>query len=219
MDEKTLRQQVIRLASERAELRGHLLPLLKRSGFMLPVGKPLTNTMGNLRIHRYEHAVRVLDATNGGVRGRTCPVVSLGYLDFLKGRDDLEVKLGELVKCRTFQEARGLLVELNQQFPQTTLDEDELKGVEVNPMGFKPLDIETPEFRLKSDLLTFTIGDKSDTANLPRAIPLRGAKKDIRVLYKWVSDNLAAVKQMTYTELLDKLSDQGIRYREYYAMD
>ena len=59
-----------------------------------------------------------------------------------------------------------------------------------------------------------------DRCNLPVCIPaIKGGKSDIKVFYRWVSDNESRIKNMTYSEVLRGMGDAGIRYHSYYSMD
>lgn len=231
MSTTTLRSQIIRLAAIRPELRAHLLPLLKTAGTPLQVGRTILSDNRMLRIHRYTSSVRITDLTNAGKRGKRCGEITLWDLDYIRDEEvlrDLDGLLSHLADSPTYQAAanriRGFVTAVEMFHPEIgippKIEESELRGVDVTPAGFAPVVIKTRNFDLKSDYNDFSIRSNTDKYNLPACIPAsKGGKEDIKVFYRWVSDNRDAIERMTYEEVLSGMRTQGIRYHDYCRMD
>lgn len=232
--EGALRTRVIRLAAFKPELRPHLLSLLageKSAGAPLQVGHTILSDNGTHRIHRYEGSVVVTDLVNAGKRGKKCMEARLWDIDMIRDAEvkrDLEGLLSHLADSPTYQVAvnriRGFVTAVEMFHKDLGMppkfDERELRGVDVTPAGFAPIVLETREFSLRSDYNDFVIRSNTDKYNLPTCIPAsRGGKEDIKVFYRWVSDNLAAIKRMTYEEVMDGMDKAGIKSHHYCAMD
>jgi hypothetical protein len=230
----TLRARVIRLAAARPDLRARLLPLLqeKTAGAPLQVGRTILSDNGMLRIHRYESTVVVTDLTNAGKRGKRCMEARLWDTDMIRDPEvvsDMERILSTLADSPTYQAAanrlRGFVVSV-EMFSSGTVgippkfDERELRGVDVTPAGFAPVEVETDEFSLRSDYNDFVIRDHKDKNNLPTCIPAaKGGKEDVKAFYRWVRDNESRLRSMTYRDVLRGMDAAGIRYHDYCAMD
>lgn len=230
----SLRSQVIRLAAMKPELRPHLLPLLasgKKANAPLQVGRTILSDNGMLRIRRSRGSVEVTDLTNAGKRGKRCMEARLWDTDMIRDPEverDLENLLAHLAEVPTYQAAvnriRGFVTAVDMFHAEVGIapkfDERELRGVDVTPGGFAPIRIETQNFSLESDYNDFSVRSNTDKYNLPTCIPAsKGGKGDIKVFYRWVTDNRAAIERMTYTELTQAMDAAGISYHSYCAMD
>lgn len=95
-----------------------------------------------------------------------------------------------------------------------------LKGIEVAPAGFKPFKVEGRFVTVEADYNSFSVKDKVDTNNEPTCIPsTKGGKKDLKMFFRWVQDNMAAIKDMRFYEVVEAMTDHGIKHHTYCAMD
>ena len=183
-----------------------------------------------LRIQRYSHAVIVTDLTNAGKRGKRCKELRLWDTDMMRSPDaeaSLEKTLTDLPHAATFEAVYDWLsgfVDLDVSRYRIAvppkLDVRELRGVDVAPAGFAPINIETSDISLESDFDSFTIRDKVDQNNLPTCIPAtRGGKEDVRAFYRWVTDNQQAIQRMSYHEVLSGMESAGIKYHNFCSVD
>jgi hypothetical protein len=174
----------------------------------------------NLRIHRYRPSVFVWDLTNAGKRGKQVDRFSV---DFDRGKDDtVENASYDLVdaihKSGSYAEALALAKKFCEQHG-ITLHEGKERGVDVAPGGFKPISVKGKECWVTADYDSFTVRDHSDI-NEETCIPaVKGGKADIKVFYRWLKDNEEQVKSMSFNDVARAMSDAGIRYHRYCALD
>ena len=207
-----LRRSVIRLAHTRPELRPHLIPLLKKAR----MGQ--TEENGHIRWHRFAHALKVWDLTNAGKRGKMVSGVTLYDLDYLSDEERFGVNAVEAgLKRSNYQQILKALIALKQDTPSIKMELFKEKGIHVAPPGFKPLDLETPEYSLTSDYKGYSIRDKRDQYNLPACY--NTGKQDIKRFYRWVTDNWPKLKRLTFNELTSLMSKEDFRFRSYCSMD
>jgi hypothetical protein len=190
-----------------------LLPLIKEA---TAVGRGDENKY--IRWHRYRSAIRIWDLTNAGKRGKMVEVFALYDLDY--GLDEFQQGMVE-----TF--AKGLPKSNFRQALKAAqamaadgigkIESSREKGVRVNPAGFKPLELSTPEFEISSDLQGYSVRDRSDKFNEP-ACYNRG-KRDVKPFYRWVTDNWPKLKRLTYSQLTSLMSKQNFNFHSYCRMD
>jgi len=230
----SLRAQAIRLAAIREALRPHLLAILaseKSAAQHLPIGETRLSRNKDFRIYRSMSSVTVTDLAGAGKRGKTCAEAVLWDIDVRQSprlADAVDRVCAIAADASSYEDAaahlRFFVEDASENYPDARrapqYHERTLKGVDVTPADFSPIKIETGEFSLESDYDDFTIRDKRDRCNLPVCIPaIKGGKSDIKVFYRWVSDNESRIKNMTYSEVLRGMGDAGIRYHSYYSMD
>jgi hypothetical protein len=78
------------------------------------------------------------------------------------------------------------------------------RGVDVKPSsaGAPEFKLHTPHLFIEADPTTFVIRDLHDRANEPTLIPaIRGGKRDVPKIYRWLQANRPRVEQMTFSEL------------------
>lgn len=195
----------------------------------LQVGTTVLSENGRLRIQRYSHAVVVTDLTHAGKRGKRCRELRLWDTDMMKSPQAetvLEGLLSDLPKAGAYEAVFDWLSGFVDEWSRYVvgippkIEERELRGVDVAPGGFAPIQIETDRISLESGYDSFTIRDKRDTNNLPTCIPATGGGKgDVKAFYRWVMDNQSAIQRMTYHDVLVEMRDAGIRYHDFCAMD
>ena len=222
----TLRAQVIKLASERPDLRSKLLPLVVAStmkqALALNVGQTIENEKTMLRFHRGSDSVRVTDMTNAGKRGKRVEEFALYGLDrrdpeFLKG---LEKVIGSMVRAKNYKDALSKVRKYVEDFKGVggpEYEEGLQKGVEVTPAGFKPIKVDGKYVSIEASYRDFVIRDKEDKYNEPTCIA-RG-KRSVKLFYRWVQDNLSKLPNMKFGQVTNALGKAGIDYHSYCAMD
>lgn len=220
---KNLRARVIRLAHQNPNLRSHLLPLLKQASSPYA---PRTMENSKLRIQVTRSAIRATDLVNAGKRGKTCITAVLYNIDFLNDEEfsKLTPLFMDLENIRDIDDAEKRFSTMAYltlaDAPRLGYATGSVKGVEVTPYGFHPLEMNTEHLYLKSEYDTFVIRDKSDRFNEPTCMPaIRGGKADIKVFYRWVQDNKNRIADMTYSALLKEMDAQKIQYHTFCAVD
>lgn len=189
----------------------------------LSVGDTVNLDKTMLQVQRFRPTIRVTDMTDAGKRGKKVRQFSLYDLDrtgadqhpgFLKFVSDI---LGESLY---FDAALKQAKDLADQDRGPKLEVSLLRGVDVLPMGFKAIVVDTWEFHLEVDLNDFVIRDKYDQNNFPTCIPAaKGGKRDIPVFYRWVRDNIQAIEKMTFSQIVRDMMALGIKFHQYCAMD
>jgi hypothetical protein len=160
----------------------------------------------NLRIHRYSISVEVVDLKNAGKRGQ---MVDMFSVDTDKVPFDL---LKKIEQSKNYEEALSLV----KQFKPY---ERKVKGIEVAPAGFKPLYVQGQKVSIQADYKNFSVRDHSDINEMTCIPAIRGGKADIKVFYRWVSDNQDKIKSMTFSDVVKAMRDNGISYHSYCALD
>lgn len=228
----SLRKDLIRLAHANAEVRPHILSLLKEASVSkkaIDVGQ--TIEVKNYRVHRFMDSVRVTDLTNAGKRGKVVETTSLYRFPSTSNTVTTDMKaaiesfFAQITRWPNYDTAKeemlAFVAEFQERFQfEISVSTSTAKGVEVVPGGFKNLKIVTDKFELEAGYKDFTIRDREDEFNLPACIPaITGGQKDIPVFYRWVRDNEAAIKNMNYRGILKAMKDLGIKYHDYCSMD
>jgi len=66
----------------------------------------------------------------------------------------------------------------------------------------------------------FCLRDLTDRNNDPTCIQLsKGGVRSAQAMYRWVSENQAAVAGMRFNEVTDEMEKRGIKYHRFCAMD
>jgi hypothetical protein len=242
MDSNKIASELVKTAKELvADRSGEKLPvkfivtknnvaqeLLKvaRELVALSVGDTIEN--GNIRIHRFRDSIRMWDLTNAGKSGKSVDYFWASDFDYLPEHSeyDVELMMKNLGKVDDYRDAVGLVKRFsdfaNDQVGQKVVDygESKKRGVDITPAGFKPIVIKGKYVIIDADYDSFSVADRVDQNNLPTCIPaVNGGKKDIKLFYRWVQDNQSKINNMTFSQVIDQMSKNGIRYHYYCAMD
>ena len=217
--QQALRNKVIRLAAARPDLRPKLLPLLSKKALNLSPGNGFEDDKSLLRFHRYMSSLRVTDLTNAGKRGKKVEEFALYNIERPKDPKKLEQAITAILKARGYKAALALAQKYVNEHDGygPSIEEGSMKGVHVAPAGFKKIKLDTEHVTLVSDYQSWTVFDKRDRNNLP-ACRAEGAKS-VKSFYRWVSDNEAKVKKMTFSDIMKALTKEGIEYRQWCRMD
>jgi len=191
----------------------------------LMVGETFENDA--FRAQRGMSTLRITDLTNAGKRGKKVEEIALYNLDYADDFDgwNRDVSFGNLKKERTYAGARSWAESLYEFLKEDNgipvgMEKHTKRGIDVTPGGFKPIKIRTKYIRVDAGYDRFSVEDLVDQNNLPTCIPrFDGGKRDIKVFYRWVKDNEARIRNMTYSEVLSEMRKNGIQYHSYCAMD
>ncbi len=204
----------------------HITARRPKVAVAIGVGDSFENEL--FRIHRFRHAIRVTDLTNAGKRGKSVNQFSLYDIDFVnndKIYDRINQYINTLPTHRSFASAMteaemiaGDAARMHLIAPK--FDKTVLKSIEVAPAGFKPFKVEGRFVTVEADYNSFSVKDKVDKNNLPTCIPsAKGGREDVKMFFRWVTDNAKAIENMRFYEVLDAIGGLGIKYHSYCAMD
>jgi len=197
----------------------------------LNVGDTIEN--GNVRIHRYETGLNVMDLTNAGKRGKIVDDFSVYMLDRIKDPEFLNLTdkfIKDLSKVDSYEKALSLVRKLKDDFDvlssknkiKQALDVEftKQKGIYVSPGGQQNIIIDTHYLSGTIGHDKFSIADKTDRVNEQTIISTgSGSRVATNKLRKWYLDNQQSIATMKFRDLLNKLDKTDIKYHYYLAMD
>ena len=170
-----------------------------------------------IRIHRYRPSISVWDLTNAGKRGKQVDRFSVDT-DRASGGPHAEDLIEQLEKAKSYADALSA-AEKWAESNAVKVYKDQEKGINVAPKGFKPIGVKGKNVYVSADYNSFHVRDQSDI-NEETCIPaIKGGKADNKVFYRWLMDNHEKVKSMDFNEVCRAMSDNGIRYHRYCALD
>ena len=181
-----------------------------------------------VRVHRFRPSYHIWDLTNAGKRGKKVRKLSFFDLDMVRDetvKSNIEKFAKGIEKVRDYDQAlKWVQIIINdarqRKSSQPQMQETDERGTDVAPAGFKPLRIMGKGVSIDSDYKSFQVQNVADKANLETCIPaIKGGQQDIKVFYRWVSDNLDKVKQMDFQQVLKEMSKLGIKYHQFCAVD
>lgn len=188
-----------------------------------------TTTLTKVRFVRIKSSLRMIDLVNAGKRGATCREAVIYDLDYIRDplvAERVELLLAALVAIDNYDSVVAYFRKTVECCGRNgglgpNLDERTLRGVDVAPAGFEKIEVDGDYATIEADWESFSIHDKVDMNNLPTAIPpVRGAKVTaVKGFRKFVGANLDTLKKMTYYQILEAMSAQGIGYHDFCAMD
>jgi hypothetical protein len=213
------------LASKDASLRAKLMPLIREAA--INIGDTVEFEKSGIRIHRFRDSFRVTDLANAGKRGKKVDEFWVSY--WQAGQEGpIHARVAEWMEFAPRAMNFNILTATIQLGINLLNDEgvsiesgwNTLRGVDVAPGGFGPIKINGDNVYIEAGWQDFVVRDKADKFNLPVCIPaIRGGKADIKVFYRWVTDNQAAIKRMDFHQVLDGMRDAGVAYHQYCSMD
>lgn len=175
-----------------------------------------------LRVHRYRDQIQVTDVVNAGKRGKKCREFSIGtrkhYQDSFSDFYDLVEKITDKT---TYNEALADAKFLASKDDSYTVYESEKRGVDVIPTSLKPFEYSNEKFYIRSDIQSFTIRDLTDRHNEPTCISTdnRTGVRGVKKLYDYLTKNSEKIKDMDFNQVTSLVSDLGIGYHHYCAVD
>ena len=194
----------------------------------LSIGEEYESSTSLVRAHRFRDSLRVTDLTNAGKRGKS--VSQFALYDIREPASyDVSESYGELVSAIRRDTVKfGALLMMAKEIARLgegdstapKIEVSAYKGVDVKPAGFSTIVVAGKFVHVQADYGDFHVRDTKDQNNLPTCIPaIKGGKKDILVFHRWVTDNRDRIDTMTFSEVLSGMSDAGIRYHYYCAVD
>jgi len=204
---------------DRTEIARELI-LTARTLVGINVGETIETAV--LRIHRYRGSIRVTDLENAGKRGKKVDEFIVDGLDRSTGVDDSSVYelLDTIEASRNYADALRNAEKFVSEYKNSGIYESSLRGVDVTPAGFKKIKIRNDNVLIESDFDSFAVRDLVDRHNEPTCIPsASGGKKDVKLFYRWVSDNQSELRNMTFQQVISAMRANGIKYHHYCAMD
>lgn len=188
------------------------------------LGRGETTEHSNYRAHRYADSLRVTDLTFAGKRGKK---VEEFWVSWWRGGNDPRVQamMEDWFEYATRAPSYKHLVatietglsELMSEGIRLESGTHVHRGVDVTPPGFTTIRIKNNDVSITSEYGGFTVKDLGDRYNEPTCIA-RG-KQSVKQFYRWVKDNEAKIKQMSFREVLKGMDAEGIDYHYYCAMD
>ena len=172
------------------------------------------------RVHRFRPSLRVTSLIGAGKRGTRCEEMSL-YSDYGDMTDEVAEAVLKAVKAKVSPSQMSALMkdlaEASERPNKFNFYLNVLKGVEVKPGGFEKVKVVGDHVHIEADYDSFSVEDLKDQNNLPTCIA-RG-KKSIYQFYRFVKDNRDKLKHMTFGQVTNAMSDAGIDFHQYCAMD
>lgn len=212
----TLRSQIIRLAYTTPSIRPQILGILQKTGAHQ---NEFTDNR-QVRIHKALYKVVVTDLQNAGKKGKICREMTVTnfYKSFFSGRE-WEKTISSLHKASSYEEILDMLYStaqlVKEKYPYDNavaeFHETERRGVDVLPANLEPIVIKTNDFFLRSEVDDFAIQDRQSHSTYLPAV--RGGEEETLVFFRWVTDNLFRIKQMSCAEVIASMEAMGVRYR------
>jgi len=180
-----------------------------------------TYESGTLRAHRYTDNIVFWDLTNAGKRGKTVRRFTLSPSYGPNAPLNLDGYAKGIAGYDNYDSAKSFVTDVMKDYPGGLSTSERVeRGVDVVPAGFKKQTIKTPHIEVSVGYKEFSVRDLDDMNNEPTCIPaIEGGLKSIPVFYRWVTDNVEAIKHMKYRDVLDEMRKLGIKYHSYCAMD
>lgn len=182
-----------------------------------------TVEVGSVRIHRFRESVKITDLTNAGLRGKKVEEMVVSIRGYSNTEEQLEEVMWAIEGAKSFDR---IFTILTKDFPELQPETDlnitrtTLRGVDVVPGGFSPVVVVGDKVQVEVGYKTFVVKDLEDQDNMPTCIPsAKGGIKEIPLFYRWVRDNEAKIKKMSFSEIQCQMDILGVRSHFYCAMD
>lgn len=189
---------------------------------MIDIGKTLET--GTFRAHRYASGIVLTDLTNAGKRGKRVSEVSLYDTDHSCGELEVDAVAAEVASADSFASAEKAL----RGFASTRTDRPcaprihtrELRGVDVAPVGSGvKTEINGDKVFISVEWDSFTVRCKVDQNNFPTLIPRDRKVTSVAKFRALVKTDADALKAMTFSEVWNRLSAEGIDSHYFCSMD
>jgi hypothetical protein len=182
-----------------------------------------TVVVGDIRIQRWNNAIKIWDLTNAGKRGKKVDVLHavVGRNLPFKEEQDFIGRIYEILQgYDTLSEAEAGLKDYVKQYPDgLNLSKSQERGIDVQPAGTTSLRLTTStgceitatplEWRIVSTH-EFT-GPKGNTFNQDTSYWNRG-RKSAQLFYNWLLGNTNKISRMTIQDFQKLWSDLDIDY-------
>jgi hypothetical protein len=196
-----------------------------RNGKEIGIGNTIETK--DIRAHRFASSIKVTDLQNAGKRGKKVDRFALYDLDYIGDRQPtstnlhaFECSLSKLDYKTAKKWAKAIVEDAALHHHHIGFEADTERGVDVEPAGFKKIEILEKHFHIDADNKGFSISDLDDHQNETRAISLdRFGKKNPKKFYEWVSKNKDKIVGKTFFGLLHMMEKENIDYHTYCGMD
>ncbi len=182
-----------------------------------------TVVVGNIRIQRWQNAIRVWDLTNAGKRGKKVESIHIWVRGVLSHEKENEItgSLYEMLQgYDTLTEAKKGIEDYMEQNPGSlNLGTNQERGIDVQPAGTTSLRLTTStgcritatplEWQVVSSV-EFT-GPKGNKFNQDTSYWNRG-KKSAQLFYNWLLGNTDKISRMTIQDFQKLWSELKIDY-------
>lgn len=191
---------------------------------LIGAGRTLETDAG-LRIHRFRDALRVLDLTHAGKRGKVCGEWSLSHWNLdIDGETPEAEQLRDLVRSLPLQPSYAAALAAVRLLKASLgwavdLSEHEHKAVSIAPVGCVAVVLAGDGCTIRAEWDSFSVRDDSDPNNLPTVIQGRNDTRGVRRFYGWARDNVAVLEAMTFREVCGALDRLNVRMHYFCAMD
>jgi hypothetical protein len=196
-----------------------------RNGKEIGIGNTIETK--DIRAHRFASSIKVTDLQNAGKRGKKVDRFALYDLDYIGDRQPtstnlhaFECSLSKLDYKTAEKWAKAIVEDAALHHHHIGFEADTERGVDVEPAGFKKIEILEKHFHIDADNKGFSISDLDDHQNETRAISLdRFGKKNPKKFYEWVFKNKDKLAGKTFFGVLHMMEKEGIDYHTYCGMD
>ena len=195
-----------------------VLKVASRAKHALSVGE--TYESETWRVHRFATSISATHLVNAGKRGKKCQTIVL-YSMAARNIPVESISMEfEMLAQRNVNFDR--MMQAAEEASATTGMDIEVRterGVDVMPAGFKVLRVRGKNVSVEAEYNSFTV-KALDDPNESTCIPaISGGKKSIPAFYRWVKDNEKKIEGMKFHEVTRAMSEMGIEYHSYCAMD
>lgn len=233
-----LRNQLVRLAYEKPELRKDLLPLLKapktaaigKKEFlpMLSPGDNFISEKNKYKYHMFTNSLNVIDLQDAGRRGKVVTIHILTLAgEYGELMDETAVNLYEKFESALqMQEIYISEVEKTMQmlskYEGFGYQKRTEKAVRHTPVTTKPIIFTTKPrgkveiswaVRTNDFLIKYTNNPNIDGE---QKVIFTGKGKDAMILYVWLANNIEKAKRMDFKDIRKVLKDYQIKFKVYY---
>jgi hypothetical protein len=182
-----------------------------------------TVVVGNIRIQRWQNAIRVWDLTNAGKRGKKVDSIHVWTKRHLPHEEE-SAFIGRLYEMLqnydTLAEAKSGIEDYMDQYPDSlSLDKGQERGIDVQPAGTTSLRLTTSTgCKITATPLEWQIvntveftGPRGNKFDQDTSYWNRG-KKSAQLFYNWLLGNTDKISRMTIQDFQKLWSELGIDY-------
>ena len=207
-------------------ISGKLLESLKESASygghddILPEGEDLA--VGDIEYHRFRDALKAVDVSNAGKRGKTVKELSL----YKSGKSDDQTPIeafisDSIMKLKHIDQVEQAFKELASTHKEEgwTVQVHTLKGVDVFRKLGNNIEINNGSLNLHAKPDNVAFSDAKDHQNAMAGYVRPERKTDLKKAWDLVQANKDKIEKMQYRDFLQFLNANEINYHTYAGMD